>query len=107
MVLISFGMSLPGSRPLKASPDRLQVLVATLMKTALMPLAAYVIARYLFGLDGAMLLGAVVVAALPTAQNVFMFAVRYERGIPLARDTVLLSSVLAVPALVVIAALLA
>jgi malonate transporter len=107
MVLISFGMSLPGSRPLRPSPDRLQVLTATALKTALMPVATYLIARFLFGLDGERLLGAVVVSALPTAQNVFMFASRYGRGITLARDTVLLSSVLAIPALIVIAALLA
>jgi malonate transporter len=107
MVLISFGMSLPGSRPLKRSPDRLQVLTATALKSALMPLVAYLVAHYLFGLDGERLLGAVVVAALPAAQNVFMFASRYQRGIPLARDSILLSSVLAIPALVVIAALLA
>lgn len=107
MVLISFGMSLPGSRPLRPSPDRLQVLAATALKTALMPVATYLIARFLFGLDGERLLGAVVVSALPTAQNVFMFASRYGRGITLARDTVLLSSVLAIPALIVVAALLA
>ncbi len=107
MVLISFGMSLPGSRPLKPSPDRLQVLTATLLKTALMPVAAYLIAHHVFGLTGDRLLGAVVVSALPTAQNVFMFASRYARGIPLARDTVLLSSILAIPALIGVAALLA
>ncbi|KNC19286.1 membrane protein [Arthrobacter sp. RIT-PI-e] len=107
MVLLSFGMSIPGSRPLERSPDRLQVLTATILKTAIMPVAAYVVARYLFGLDGERLLGAVVVAALPAAQNTFMFATRYQRGIPLARDTILLSSLLAIPALVVIAALLA
>ncbi|MHA7179944.1 AEC family transporter [Arthrobacter sp. MDB2-24] len=107
MVLLSFGMSLPGSRPLRRSPDRLQVLTATALKSALMPVAAYLTAHHLFGLDGHKLLAAVVVSALPTAQNVFMFASRYDRGIPLARDTVLLSSVLAIPALIVVAALLA
>lgn len=107
MVLISFGMSLPGSRPLRPSPDRLQVLMATALKSAVMPAATYLIAHFLFGLDGERLLGAVVVAALPTAQNVFMFASRYDRGMTLARDSVLLSSVLAIPALVVVAALLA
>jgi malonate transporter len=107
MVLISFGMSLPGSRPLKPSPDRVQVFTATVLKTVLMPVAGYLTAHYLFGLDGERLLGAVVVSALPTAQNVFMFASRYDRGVPLARDSVLLSSVLAIPALIVVAALLA
>jgi len=38
---------------------------------------------------------------------VFNYALRFERAIPVARDTVLITTVLSVPALVVIAALLA
>jgi predicted permease len=48
-----------------------------------------------------------VLAALPTAQNVYNFSSRYERGEIVARDTVLLTTILAIPVLVVIAALLA
>ena len=48
-----------------------------------------------------------VIAALPTAQNVFTHAVRYNQGVVLARDAIFLSTVLAVPALILIAALLA
>jgi predicted permease len=71
-----------------------------------MPLIAFLTARA-FGLDGHALFAAVALAALPTAQNVFNFAARYDRGIAVARDTVLLTTMFAVPALLVIAALLA
>ena len=47
------------------------------------------------------------IAALPTAQNVFTLAVRYQRGELLARDAIFVSTVLSVPALIIIAALLA
>jgi len=43
---------------------------------------------------------------LPTAQNVFVVATRYERGVLLARDAIFVSTLLAAPAAVVIAALL-
>jgi len=60
-----------------------------------------------FGLHSQTLFAAVALAALPTAQNVYNFAARYERGMPLARDVVLLTTIFAVPALLIIAALLA
>ena len=49
----------------------------------------------------------VTVSALPTAQNIFNFASRYDRGVVVARDTVLITTIAAIPALVIIAALLA
>jgi predicted permease len=59
-----------------------------------------------FGLTGTTLFGCVVLAALPTAQNVLNYAQRYERGVTLARDTVLITTIGAVPVLVAAAALL-
>ncbi|MDQ1550360.1 MAG: malonate transporter, partial [Microbacteriaceae bacterium] len=44
---------------------------------------------------------------LPSAQNVFNYAQRYERGVTIARDTVLITTIGAVPVLVLVAALLA
>lgn len=107
LVLLAFGMSLRGSRPLGAREVRTEVIVATLIKTLLMPLITYLLARFAFGLEGDQLFGAVVMATLPTAQNTFLFASRYKRGIPLARDVVVLTSALSVPALIVVTALLA
>jgi predicted permease len=48
-----------------------------------------------------------VLAALPTAQNVFNYAQRYGRGVVLARDAVLITTALSVVVLVIVAALLA
>lgn len=107
LVLMAFGMSLRGSRPLKVSEGRTEVIVATALKSAVMPLLTYVVATFLFRLDAELVFGAVIMAALPSAQNVFLFASRYGRGITVARDVVLLSSALAVPALIVAAWLLA
>jgi predicted permease len=106
LVLMAFGMSLHGSRPLQAGNGRVEVVTAVLLKTLAMPVIAFLIARAV-GLDGHALFAAVALAALPTAQNVFNFAARYDRGMPVARDTVLLTTMFAVPTLLVIAALLA
>ena len=47
------------------------------------------------------------IGALPTAQNVFTHAVRYDRGVILARDTIFITTLLSVPVLILIAACLA
>jgi len=71
-----------------------------------MPVVAYVLARWVFGLDGVSLLAATMTAALPTAQNVFVYAMRYRTAVPLARDVVSTTTVACIPALVAITALL-
>lgn len=107
LVLMEFGMSLHGSRPLHADHGRVEILTASVIKAAVMPLVAYLVAWLGFGMHGHALFAAVALAALPTAQNVYNFAARYERGMPVARDIVLLTTLFAVPALLLIAALLA
>jgi predicted permease len=106
LVLMAFGISLYGMRPFEAGRERVDVVVATALKSVVMPVVAYLIARFVFGATGSELFGAVVMAALPTAQNVFLFASRYERGVTVARDVVLLSSISAVPGLILAAVLL-
>ena len=58
----------------------------------------------LLGLGGAALLAATVTAALPTAQNVYVYAARYARAEPLARDTVVISTLVAAATTGVLAA---
>ncbi len=107
LLLLSFGLSLVGNRPLdKSSGQRRDVLLAVLVKLILHPLLAWVVAAFLFGLDGLALYAAVVMASLPTAQNVLVTAVRYQTGEAMVRDTVLITTVLAIPAMVVVAVLL-
>ena len=106
LVLLAFGMSLRGARPLRAAQERVPIAAAALGKVVFMPLVAWVVASSL-GLHGHELFAAVALGALPTAQNVFNFASRYQRGEVLARDTVLITTLAAIPVLLVIAWLLA
>jgi malonate transporter len=107
LVLIAFGMSLHGDRLLAPGTGRRDIVLASAIKLAVMPVIAWVFGRFVFGLDQEHLFAVVVLAGLPTAQNVFVFAQRYERGVSLARDTVLITTVGSVPVLVAVAALLA
>jgi malonate transporter len=106
IVLISFGMSLYGQRILEAGTNRKDVVLASSIKLIVMPVVAWAVGHFVFGLDGTPLFGVVLLAALPTAQNVLNYAQRYERGVTLARDTVFITTVGAVPVLVIAAALL-
>lgn len=107
-MLIAFGMSLNGTRPLQASAGRrVDTLLASGFKLAVQPALAYVFARFALGMDGHALFAVVVTSALPTAQNVFVAASRYQTGLTVAKDTVLITTVVAVPAMIGVALLLA
>ncbi|GLB69240.1 AEC family transporter [Arthrobacter mangrovi] len=107
-MLMAFGISLNGSKPLQANGGRRKdVLLGSALKLLLQPAVAYVVARYALGMEGHLLFSAVVLAALPSAQNVFVTAQRYESGVVIAKDTVLLTTIAAVPAMMVLAGLLA
>ena len=99
VILISFGMSLHGQRVLTATGTRRDALVSTALKLIVMPVAAYLLGRFAFGLDGHALYVVVVLAALPTAQNLFNYAQRYGQGYTLVRDVIFLTTVGCVPVL--------
>jgi malonate transporter len=106
-MLIAFGMSLNGSRPLQAAAGRrIDTLMGSAFKLVVHPGIAYVFARFALGMDGHALFAVVVTSALPTAQNVFVAASRYRTGITVAKDTVLITTVVAVPAMICVALLL-
>jgi malonate transporter len=106
-MLIAFGMSLNGSRPLQAATGRrIDALLASGFKLIVHPAIAYTVARFALGMDGQALFAVVVTSALPTAQNVFVAASRYQTGLTVAKDTVLITTVVAVPAMICVALLL-
>jgi predicted permease len=86
--------------------SRARVASLVVAKVLVQPVVAYLVARYGFGLDGRVLLGVVIMSGLPTAQNVFVFAVRYQQGVALARGSVVGSTMLAVGSLALFAHLL-
>jgi predicted permease len=105
-VLLAFGISLCGSTMPGRGPDRELVLLSVALKSVGQPAAAWALAAGVFGLHGAQLLDVVVTSALPAAQNLYTYASTYGVGERLARDSILVSTVLSVPVLVGVAALL-
>ncbi|MFC8304851.1 AEC family transporter [Specibacter sp. NPDC057265] len=106
-ILIAFGMSLGTTKPLSAGDHRrADILLASGFKLLLHPLLAYLLGQFAFGLSGAALFAVVVAASLPTAQNVFVTAQRYQLGVAVAKDTVLITTILAIPTMFGVAFLL-
>nr|WP_202558895.1 AEC family transporter [Streptomyces sp. SID5789] len=105
-VLLAFGISLCGSTMPMRGADREPVLLAVALKAVGQPAVAWALASGVFGLRGAQLLDVVVTSALPAAQNLYTYASTYGVGERLARDAILVSTVVSVPVLVGVAAVL-
>lgn len=103
-MLVAFGISLRrGPRPAAgASAPHVWTIVG--LKVLAMPAIALGIGTAL-GLRAQPLFAVVVTAALPTAQNIFTYAVRYRREVALARDVIFISTFASVPVIIGIAAL--
>jgi len=106
IMLIAYGISLHGQRPLAPGSGRRDIVLASALKLVAMPLVAWALGRFAFGLDGHTLYAVTVLAALPSAQNVFTIAQRYDTAEIIARDTVLITTVGAVPVLFLVSLLL-
>jgi predicted permease len=104
--LLAYGMSLHGAPRPASGEGAGQVWLVVVLKTLVQPALAYALGRWVAHLDGVALLAVVLTSALPTAQNVFVYATAYDRGTRLARDSILLSTVLSVPVLTATAVLL-
>ena len=115
LMMLALGMSLAGAprplctpatdAPVHGGGRRSGLWLAVGWKLAVMPGLAVVVGLAA-GLSGGQLLAPVVTAALPTAQNVFMYASRYGAAKDLARDAVLLTTAGFVPVVLLAAALL-
>ncbi|MGP5931097.1 AEC family transporter [Corynebacterium glyciniphilum] len=105
--LVAFGLSMAEVTVLdRDTSPRRSVWMASLMKTVGHPLIAYAAARLVFDASGPALLAFVVVAALPTAQNVFTYSQRFGVNTVLARDSAVVSTMLSIPSIAVITLLL-
>lgn len=105
-MLLAYGVSLRlGPMPGRGVPAS-ELGLAVGLKLLAQPAVAYLVGR-LIGLDGESLLAVTVISALPTAQNVFVIASRYERAQLLARDAIFVSTLGCVPVVTGIVALLA
>ncbi|SDG82032.1 hypothetical protein SAMN05660324_3604 [Klenkia brasiliensis] len=104
-VLLAYGISLRGAPVPGRGPERRAVLVLSALKLLVMPGLAWALAAAV-GIGGAELFVVVVLSALPTAQNVYTYAVAYGTGERLAQQTVTVTTAGSIPVLLVVAALL-
>jgi malonate transporter len=105
-MLLAYGISLRLGPGLGAGEPAGQIGTLVALKLVVQPVVAYLLGAYAVGLEGHDLLAVTVIAALPTAQNVFTFAMRYDRGVILARDTIFVATLASVPAIIAITWLL-
>lgn len=104
--LLAFGISLRLGGRIGAA-QRAEVAWIAVLKLVWQPAVAYLLARFVFGLAEHEVFGVTVMAALPTAQNVFVYASRFGRSELLARDCTAVTTLLSVPVLIGLAAVLA
>lgn len=106
LMLLAFGISLRGDRPLQPGTGRKEIALAVALKSLVLPALVFVLARFVFQLDDQLVYACTIMGALPTAQNIYQYALRYDRATVISRDIVLLTTVLSLPVMLVIAALL-
>lgn len=105
-MLIAYGIALRLGPGLGAAGSVGELATVSLLKLVVQPVVAYAVAHFALGVDGHALLAIVVTSALPTAQNIFVHATRYDRATVLARDTILITTMGSVPVILMVAALL-
>lgn len=116
IALIILGMSLHAAP--KAVPDAgtsatgrtrsdvLEAAAAVALKTAVQPVLAYVLARYVLHLHAHDVLAVTLCAALPSAQNVYIYAREYALDSGFARNAVVVSTLVSMVGLWTVGALL-
>ena len=106
-LLFALGLSLASQRLWEAREFRREIAVAAIIKLSVMPLIAWLLGVWVFSLDDHALFTVVILAALPSAQNVFNYSQRYHVATPLARDSVVLTTLVSLPIMIGLALLLA
>ena len=82
------------------------VFTVAVLKNIVMPIIAFLLSYFVMGFRGATLYACVVLAALPTGQNVYNYAARYNLGLSFARDGILFSTLTSPIFIAIIAVLL-
>lgn len=106
LALFLYGVALCGAISAGAVRTSREMWLATVLKTLVHPAIAYLLGTFALGLSSPQIFALVVLTALPTAQNIFVYALRYNSGVTLARSTILTTTALSIPVLLAVAALL-
>ncbi len=104
--LIAFGLSLSTGWRTTSPAPRADLALISVLKLVVHPALTFALAFFIFQLSGTLLLAVTLFAALPTAQNVLIAAIRYNRGPGLARQGALITTALSILPMVLIVALI-
>ncbi len=107
LLLFAYGVSLRGQKIFHAEGDRPVSITATILKTLIMPTIAFVVGQFVFHLSAHELFAAVILACLPTAQNIYTYASVYKTEVFAARDVVFTSTIVSLPLMFFVAAVMA
>jgi malonate transporter and related proteins len=105
LMLLSYGAALRLSPPPGRAGVNREVAAVAVLKLLVMPAVALV-AGLALDLHDTVLLGVVLTAALPTAQNIFLHATRYDAGTAVARESILVTTLASLPIALLVAVLL-
>lgn len=106
LLLLAFGSSLYGARPLALLRSQpLLVILAVAAKSVLLPVIAIAVGT-MMGLGSDDLLALAIVASLPIAQNVYAMAHAYDADPPAIRTIVVISTLASLPLALAFAAFL-
>jgi malonate transporter len=107
VLLFAYGISLRGQKVFHADGDRAVSVTATVLKGLVMPTVALIVGLVVFHLPPHQLFAAVILACLPTAQNVFTYASVYKAEVFAVRDVIFTTTIVSLPIMFVVAAVLA
>ena len=105
VMLIAFGVSLRLDPPPGRGPHRRELVAIGAIKALWHPLVAWLLATAV-GLSPHDTLAVVVIAALPSAQNIYLLASRYRVRTLLARDAIFCTTIASVPVIMGVATVL-
>lgn len=99
-MLIAFGISLRLDPAPGRGPHAGELALVAPLKVLLQPAIALALGAAVFHLGASDLLAVTVIAALPTAQNIYLIASRYHVRTLLARDAIFVSTIASIPVIV-------
>ena len=105
MMLLSYGAALRLSPRIGRAGHNREVVLVSVLKLLVMPVTAWLLGVAL-DLHDTVLLGVVITASLPTAQNIFLHATRYRVGEDVARESILVTTLASLPVALIVALLL-
>lgn len=99
-MLLAFGISLRLDPLPGFGPHARELALIVPIKVILHPALALALATWVFGLPLPQVLAVTVIAALPTAQNIYLISGRYHVRTMLARDAIFISTIASIPVIV-------